>query len=82
MAPRLALLLVSAVFTVYFINGVLWTLDAGLGPAGTALTVTCLVGSLALQLGCFSNPRFRLHSPAGYAALAALATFTLALASV
>ncbi|MBM7862166.1 sensor histidine kinase [Lentzea nigeriaca] len=76
MAPRLALLLVSAVFVVYFINGVLWTLDAHLGPGATALTVTCLVGSLALQLGCFSNPRFRLRSPAGYAALAALATFT------
>jgi signal transduction histidine kinase len=76
MAPRLAYLVVVAVFLGYTLNSVVFALAAELGTSGTVVASACAVLSFALVLGFFTRPGATLRSPQGYLALGAQAVLT------
>jgi signal transduction histidine kinase len=73
MEPRLAMLIVVAVFTAYGVNSLLRTWDLGLGAAGFALCVGCVAAAVALQFGLLSRRAASLRFPLHHSALLAMA---------
>ena len=76
MAPRLGLVVATAVFCGYAANATVFVVAAQMGLAGKLVAEACVLVSLGLVLGFFSRPNSNLRSPLGYSLLAVLAVAT------
>jgi signal transduction histidine kinase len=76
MAPRLAYLVVVAVFVGYTLNSVVFALAANLDATGTIVASACSALSFAMVLGFFTRPGAKLRSPQGFLALVVQAVLT------
>ena len=76
MAPRLAHLVVVAVFIGYTLNSVVFALAANLDASGMIVASACSALSFTLVLGFFTRPGAKLRSPKGFLALVVQAALT------
>nr|WP_239062821.1 histidine kinase [Streptomyces sp. SID13031] len=76
LVPRVGLVVVAAVVAGYAGNAVVLTLAAGLGIAGTAVAVGCVMISAGIVVGVFSRPVELPRWPVRYGLLLVLALAT------
>jgi signal transduction histidine kinase len=76
LAPRLGLVIATAVFCGYAVNATVFVVAAQMGLLGKLTAEACVLVSLGLVLGFFSRPSSDLRSPLGYSLLGVLAVAT------